>query len=105
MGMEPADAPARTAGFASMSPPRYPPSMNTGEVVLKVEVAADGTASGVTVDRSSGHVDLDDAAMEAARQWKFVPAYKDGKAVAGKVRVPVRFDRDEATAPSADGAS
>lgn len=101
----PTDAPASTPGFANMSPPRYPPSMNTGEVVLKVEVAADGTAAGVTVDRSSGHADLDEAAMEAAREWKFVPAYKDGKAVAGKVRVPVRFDRDETTAPGADGAS
>ena len=101
----PADAPASTPGFANMSPPRYPPSMNTGEVVLKVEVAADGTAAGVAVDRSSGHADLDEAAMEAARQWKFVPAYKDGKAVAGKVRVPVRFDRDETTEPGAGGAS
>ena len=101
----PADAPARTAGFASMQPPRYPPSMNTGEVVLLVEVAADGTAAGIMLDRSSGHADLDEAAMEAARAWTFVPAFKDGRAVAGKVRVPVRFEMDATTAPGADGAS
>lgn len=104
-GVEPADAPASTVGFADMSPPRYPPSMHTGEVVLKVEVAADGTAAGIVVDRSSGHADLDEAAMEAARQWKFVPAYKDGKAVAGKVRVPVRFAMDETTTTTEGGAS
>ena len=103
--VEPADAPARTPGFVNMTPPRYPPSMNTGEVVLKVDVAADGTATGVVVDRGSGHADLDEAAMDAARQWKFVPAYKDGKAVAGQVRVPVRFAMDETTTTTEDGAS
>jgi len=71
-------------------------------VVLKVEVAADGTAAGVVVDRSSGHADLDEAAMEAARGWKFNPARKDGRPVAGKVRIPVRFDMD---APGTAGAS
>lgn len=102
IGAEPADAPASTVGFADMSPPRYPPSMHTGEVVLKVEVAADGTAAGVVVDRSSGHADLDEAAMEAARGWRFNPARKDGRPVAGKVRIPVRFDMD---APGTAGAS
>jgi len=102
---EPADAPASTTGFVHMAPPRYPPSMNTGEVVLKVDVAADGTATGVVVDRSSGHADLDEAAMDAARQWKFVPAYKDGKAVAGQVRVPVRFAMDETTTTTEESTS
>ncbi len=105
VGVEPTDAPARTPGFADMPPPRYPPSMNTGEVVLKVDVAADGTATGVVVDRSSGHADLDEAAMDAARQWKFVPAYKDGKAVAGQVRVPVRFAMDETTTTTEESTS
>ncbi|MBN8799609.1 MAG: TonB family protein, partial [Stenotrophomonas nitritireducens] len=105
VGVELADAPARTPGFADMPPPRYPPSMNTGEVVLKVDVAADGTATGVVVDRSSGHADLDEAAMDAARQWKFVPAYKDGKAVAGQVRVPVRFAMDETTTTTEESTS
>ncbi len=105
VGVEPADAPARTPGFANMSPPRYPPSMNTGEVVLKVDVAADGTATGVVVDRSSGHADLDEAALEAARKWTFNPARKAGRAIAGQVRIPVRFERDETTTTSEESAS
>lgn len=95
IGVQPADAPASTFGFANMSPPRYPPSLHTGEVMLKIEVAADGTAAGIVVDRSSGHADLDEAAVQAARGWRFNPARKDGRMVAGKVRIPVRFDRDD----------
>ena len=98
------DAPARMPGFAAMTPPRYPPSMHTGQVLLKVEVAADGTATRVTVDRSSGHDDLDEAAMAAARGWTFVPAYRNGSAVAGEVSVPVRFEMD-APSPGTGDAS
>jgi len=105
ISVEPADAPASTVGFANMSPPRYPPSMNTGEVMLKVNVAADGTAANVAVERSSGHADLDEAAMEAAWKWKFNPGRKDGEAVAGQVRIPVRFDMDETTSETGGSAS
>jgi hypothetical protein len=34
---------------------------------------------------------FDAAAIEAAWQWKFKPRLEDGKAVAGRVRVPVDF--------------
>lgn len=93
--VEPEPMPASVPGFAQMAPPRYPPSLNTGEVVLKIDVAATGAVTGVTVDRSSGFQDLDAAAMEAARKWKLNPGYENGRAVAGQVRVPVRFEADE----------
>ena len=105
ISVEPMDAPASTPGLASMSPPRYPASMNTGEVVLKIDVAVDGSVAGVVVDRSSGHADLDEAAAEAARKWKFNPAQDHGKAIAGQLRVPVRFEKDPAESTSEDRAS
>ena len=95
ISVEPQSTPASIPSFATMSPPRYPPSMHTGEVWLKIDVAADGAVTGVVVDSSSGHADLDAAAVEAARGWTLNPGSKDGEAVAGQVRVPVRFDMDE----------
>ncbi len=34
---------------------------------------------------------LDEKAMEAVKQWKFKPGYKDGKAVAVAATVEVNF--------------
>ncbi len=79
----------------NMSPPKYPPSMNTGEVLLQIDVAADGSVAGIMVERSSGYADLDEAAMAAASKWTFIPGHENGVAVARKIRVPVRFDTDE----------
>lgn len=81
--------------FAEMSPPHYPPSMNIGEVLLKLDVDASGAVTTVQVERSSGHADLDAAAVTAAHTWKLNPGYKGGVAVAGQIRTPVRFAMDE----------
>lgn len=63
-----------------------------GRVVLRVEVLADGSAGAVSVAKSSGHEALDDAALEAVRRWKFVPAKRDGAAVNSSVNVPINFN-------------
>ncbi|MGH8054430.1 MAG: TonB family protein [Stenotrophomonas sp.] len=105
ISVEPEATPASIPSFATMSPPRYPPSMHTGEVWLKIDVAADGAVTGVVVDRSSGHADLDAAAVDAARGWTLNPGSKDGKAVAGQVRVPVRFDMDKTETETTDVTS
>src|SRR6202142_2939471 len=72
----------------------YPPSAladrKHADVVLAVTVDADGHVSKVDVLQSGG-VDLDEAAVIAARQWTFVPAMRDGKAVASRIRVPFHF--------------
>ena len=39
----------------------------------------------------SGSRDLDRAAVNAVRQWRFQPAQRDGQAVAGAVTVPIDF--------------
>lgn len=58
-------------------PPRYPPiSRRLGEegtVALRIEVAPTGTVEGVEVVQSSGYARLDEAALDAARLWRFPP--------------------------------
>ena len=79
----------------AMNPPRYPPAAFRagiqGEVILIIDVDASGNVTNVTVEKSSRNRDLDRAAMEAARKWRFNAAESGGKKAAGRVRVPVNF--------------
>jgi protein TonB len=81
----------------SQAPPRYPQrAMRRGEeglVRVKVEVGADGEPTSVTVDTSSQSRELDRAALDAVRRWRFRPAQQDGVAVAGTLIVPIEFKR------------
>jgi protein TonB len=45
----------------------------------------------VSVAHSSGHPVLDEAAIAAVRQWRFVAATRGGTAVPAAADVPVRF--------------
>jgi protein TonB len=77
--------------------PKYPPqalrSGVEGSVSVRVEVDASGLPTDVKVVERSGERsrDLDRAVTDAVRKWRFEPAMKDGKAVAGAVVVPVEF--------------
>uniref|UniRef100_UPI0025999877 energy transducer TonB n=1 Tax=uncultured Pseudoxanthomonas sp. TaxID=281701 RepID=UPI0025999877 len=79
----------------NMNPPRYPPSAARsgieGTVVLIIDVDASGNVTNVSVEKSSRNRDLDRAAMEAARKWRFNAGQSNGQKVAGRVRVPVDF--------------
>ncbi|MBE2292153.1 MAG: energy transducer TonB [Xanthomonadaceae bacterium] len=79
----------------NMNPPRYPPAAARsgieGEVILVIDVDANGNVTNVSVERSSRNRDLDRAAMEAARKWRFNPSIVNGQKAAGRVRVPVNF--------------
>jgi len=79
--------------------PHYPQdavkNMQEGTVVLMVLVGTDGTPLKVEVDPKTKAVpSLVKAASEAAMQWHFNPAMKDGKPIEGYVRVPVQFSLD-----------
>lgn len=99
-GAKPQAAPA-TTGEPSMpedmqgTPPLYPKlavdQKLSGKVVLLADVAADGRVTGIVVESSRPAGVFDAAAIEAAWQWKFKPNLENGKAVAGRVRVPVDF--------------
>ncbi|TWI03916.1 TonB family protein [Luteimonas cucumeris] len=82
--------------IASRNPrPEYPREAlrrgQSGHVLLRVDVAADGTTSNVDFVQRSGSAELDRAAMNAVRKWQFSPARRNGKAVASRVNVPVDF--------------
>ena len=63
-----------------------------GGVLLGVVVEADGSVGRVTVDRSLDAVyGLDQAAVDAARQWQFEPGRKDGEPVPVLVEIEMRF--------------
>lgn len=76
-------------------PPSYPPAAlrrgDTGTVVVRVEVDATGYPSNVTVIERSGSRDLDRAASDAVRRWRFTPAHSNGQAVPGSIEVPFDF--------------
>ena len=63
-----------------------------GTVMLHVEVLADGKAGMVSVERTSGHAVLDDAALNAVQRWRFSPAMDGNFPVKSVVRLPVKFD-------------
>lgn len=91
-----ADAPAaEDPSYRSMYPPVYPPEAirrnHSGQVLLEVDVAADGNPTDVRVQRSSGHRELDEAAIDAVRRWRFNPERRGGVAVDGQVIVPIDF--------------
>ncbi len=87
--------PVFNAAYLRNPPPRYPPAARRnseeGTVVLRVLVTTDGTASRTELDRSSGSMSLDSAALEAVRNWRFVPARRGAQNIEDWVRVPVVF--------------
>lgn len=93
----PVDPPRFNADYLDNPKPRYPPlSKKQGEVgtvLLRVVVSAAGLAQEVTLHKSSGFPRLDQSAIEAVRQWKFVPARQGNQAVEGRVIVPIEFDK------------
>jgi protein TonB len=75
--------------------PKYPLGARRSgfEGVVKVSVLVDerGTVTGIDVLSSSGHASLDQAVLDAYRHARFAPALQDGKPVAGRLVIPVRF--------------
>lgn len=79
------------------SDPVYPSAARQagleGTVVLKIQILANGRPGEIAVARSTGHAELDEAAIKAVEKWRFVPA-KDrtsGRAVACTTTLPVSF--------------
>ena len=62
-----------------------------GTTMLRVHILADGRIGDVRVEHSAGHPDLDQAAMDAVRRWRFEPARRGADAVAMWVLLPVEF--------------
>lgn len=101
----PVRAPAPTAGRADPEPipgqspaPRYPVrALRRGEegvVNVRAQIGPDGVPTSVSIVSGSGSRDLDRAALDAVRRWRFRPAFADGRPTVGTVVVPIAFERD-----------
>lgn len=76
--------------------PRYPPEALRrnvgGSVRVLATVAPDGSVERMELAQGSGNRELDRAAMEAVRRWRFQPATRDGQPVTATVIVPLEFN-------------
>lgn len=92
--------------LADNKQPEYPTmSLRLGEigtVVLRIVVTKTGTVGGVEVKSSSAFRRLDDAAVFAARNWKFEPALKNGVAVEKEIEMPVTFKLPQGVVATAE---
>jgi protein TonB len=99
----PASASAATDAPSQLARPRggyqvkpvYPSSARRlgveGTALLSVYVAADGQVTEVQVHESAGHPDLDRAAVDAVRRWRFEPGRRGAEPIGMWVRLPVHF--------------
>lgn len=75
--------------------PAYPPVSRrlgeTGKVVLRVALDAHGNVARATVERSSGHPRLDEAALGAVRGWHCTPPQRNGQPVEATALQPFNF--------------
>lgn len=77
-----------------MPSPRYPMAairaQREGQVILNVTVTQEGDVTDVSVGRTSGDLDLDRAAEEAVRGWRFAAA--DNRPFRYTADLPIRFE-------------
>lgn len=75
--------------------PAYPPMSRrlgeTGKVILRVTLDESGKVAKAIVDRSSGFNRLDEAALNAVRNWRCTAAQRNGQASAASALQPFNF--------------
>jgi periplasmic protein TonB len=102
----PAPAPAApitppnfVAAYLDNPTPEYPRlsrrMKESGTVLLRVRVSPEGRSAQVELNKSSGYDRLDQAAVEAVRKWRFVPAKQGEQAVSAWVLVPINFQLEQ----------
>ena len=79
--------------------PEYPyRALRNGEggtVLVLVRIGPDGVPTSTDVAQSSGSRELDRAATQAVRRWRFEPAISDGHPSVGEAVVPIDFKLSE----------
>lgn len=83
------------AAYLNNPSPSYPAlsrrNGEAGKVMLRVQVSSDGRPQQIELQRSSGYSRLDDAAISAVRQWRFIPAKRGDENLTEWVLVPLVF--------------
>lgn len=80
----------------SKIPPAYPSSLLSkgvgGRVLVSCTIDSSGRVVATSIKQSSGHPDLDKAAINAVNRWKFKPGTRGGKKVKSVAVVPFNFE-------------
>lgn len=87
--------PSASADYLKNPHPKYPKMSlrrkEAGTVLLALTVTADGRAKDVRVLKTSGYPRLDKAALEAVKDWRFIPAKRLGRPVDVDYELPIHF--------------
>lgn len=87
--------PSSSAAYLNNPPPDYPAISRRlseqGKVVVRVLVGKDGNAKKSEVLESSGFQRLDQAALHAVMNWRFVPGEREGQVQDMWTNIPVIF--------------
>jgi protein TonB len=80
---------------SSHANPEYPKAARRyseqGIAHITFTVLEDGSVIAPSITTSSGFADLDAAALEAVKTWRYQPAMKDGKPIAVRIETYIRF--------------
>lgn len=89
------ELPSSDADYQNNPKPPYPALSKRmgeqGKVVVRTLIGTDGRAQEVQLHQSSGFERLDQAALKAAREWRYVPGKRDGVPQAMWFNVPFTF--------------
>lgn len=89
------ELPRYNAAYLSNPPPAYPFAARRrgieGTVLVRAEISAGGECLRAELKKSSGNGMLDQAAVDAVKGWRFVPARRGSQAIAAWVEVPITF--------------
>lgn len=91
--------PIFSANYLNNPPPAYPLAArrrgHEGTVIVRAEIGSDGGCRQAALKKGSGHPLLDQAAVAAVHQWRFVPAKRGNAAVTAWVEVPITFKLED----------
>lgn len=89
------ELPSSDADYLNNPKPPYPALSKRmgeqGKVVVRTLIGTDGHAQEVQLQQSSGFERLDQAALKAAREWRYVPGKRDGVPQTMWFNVPFSF--------------
>jgi protein TonB len=89
------ELPSSDADYLNNLKPAYPPMSRRlgeqGKVVVRVLIGADGVPQTPEIKQSSGFDRLDQAALNTALRWRYVPGKRNGVAEAMWFNVPINF--------------
>lgn len=89
----------RPAQALTTQPPQYPQEAfdngQSGEVVLRVDIGANGELSDVRILSASNPGVFDEASLDVARRWTYRAAISQGRPVAAALRIPITYSLDD----------